>query len=352
MLSTLASMPALVKLIVIAIIFVISNGTLFTKRFKEHSFLKALVSLVAVTSTLLLAEQVLKMFSIEVNILLLLVAGIIIVIVLLATVYSDKFTKTKNETKVKADTLDFEPEMVPISKGSFTMGSYDGNPNEKPPHRVDINYDFEIGKYPVTIGQYKRFVEETVGNYPEWLEEGSDYNVYTGDNDWYKSICLEDDCPIIGVSWHDAKAYVTWLNQKTGKNYRLPSEAEWEYVARSGTKTKWSFGDDASYLNQYAWYGDNSKKTTHKVGTKKPNPWGVYDVHGNVWEWCEDYYVENYKNTSKDGKANFVKKSHVKVLRGGSWFNYDYNARSASRYRLNPTLRDYNVGFRLLRTLP
>jgi len=277
MFTALATIPAIVKLILTAFVFVLSNGTLFTKRFKEHTFLKAMVSLVAVVSTILLGDQLVSMFRAKAEV---------------PTQVVHKTTPT-----MTLPHKEYEPEMVHISKGGFTMGSYDGLANEKPPHRVQINYDFEIGKYEVTIGQYKRFIEETSIHYPEWLEEGNKYNIYTGSEDDYKKKCLEDDCPIMGISWYDAKAYGIWLSEKSGKKYRLPSEAEWEYVARAGSTTKWSFGDDVSNLKDYAWYDDNSDNTTHKVGMKKPNSWGVYDMHGNVWEWCEDGYADSYKDT-------------------------------------------------------
>ena len=329
MLSTLLALPAMLKLIITALIFVVSNGTLFTKRFREHTVLKAIVSLIAVISTLLLGDQ-------------------------LVTMLTPKVTPTTITTQVVEISKheDYEPEMVHIAKGSFTMGSYDGGSDEKPPHRVNIDYNFEIGKYEVTIGQYKRFIEETESNYPLWLEEGNKYNIYSGSDEYYKEMCLEDDCPVMGVSWNNAKAYVKWLSEKTGKAYRLPSEAEWEYVARAGSRSKWSFGDDESTLEDYAWYSKNSDNKTHRVGTKKANTFGVYDMHGNVWEWCEDWYVDSYKHTLKDGKANEEGEKKYRVFRGGSW---DYNSnstRSANRFWDNPTNRVNYVGFRLLRTLP
>lgn len=148
---------------------------------------------------------------------------------------------------------------------------------------------------------------------------------------------LTDNAPIIGISWYDATAYCEWLREKTGENYGLPTEKEWEYSCRAGTKTEWSFGDDEKKLEKYAWYDENSNGTTHEVGKKLPNPWGLYDMHGNVWEWCEDWYYED-----QDGK----------VLRGGSWDNFAYDVRSANRLRNGLDNRNGSYGFRLLRTLP
>jgi formylglycine-generating enzyme required for sulfatase activity len=202
--------------------------------------------------------------------------------------------------------------------------------------KVTIENDFYIGKYPVTIAEYMHFVKDTKSHYPQWLEESSDYHIKTGTNNYYKKMNLTDNVPIIGVSWHDATAYCKWLSKKTGENYRLPTEKEWEYSCRAGTTTKWSFGDDEKELKDYAWYDKNSDRKTHEVGKKKKNPWGLYDMHGNVWEWCEDWYDED-----KD----------TKVLRGGSWGNDAVISRSANRNWVNPSYR-YNVrGFRLLRTL-
>ncbi len=245
-----------------------------------------------------------------------------------------------------------QPALIHIPAGSYTMGSDSGDSDEKPPHKVTIDYDFEIGKYEVSIGEYKKCVTDGGCKQPEWLEKGNSYNIHTGSSDYYKKMCLEDNCPAIGVSWNDAKAYTKWLSQKTGQNYRLPTEAEWEFVARAGSTTKWSFGDDESQLTNYGWYGVNSGSKTHPTGSKKPNPWGLYDIHGNVWEWCEDWYSDNYKNTPKDGTANNKGNKKYRVLRGGSWYNYAIGSRSSYRNWSVPTLSISNVGFRLLRTLP
>ena len=224
-------------------------------------------------------------------------------------------------------------DMVLIKKGSFLMGE---GANRK---KVTIENDFYIGKYPVTIAEYMHFVNDTKKHYPIWLEEGSKYNIETGTDNYYKKMknLTNPNAPIVGISWHDAKAYCEWLSKKRKEEFRVPTEVEWEYACRAGTTTKWSFGYNKKELEKYAWYDENSDGTIHEVGKKKPNPWGLYDMHGNVWEWCEDW-------DDKDKK--------YKVLRGGSWGNGVLWTRSADRRRFDPFNRFNSVGFRLLKTLP
>ena len=222
------------------------------------------------------------------------------------------------------------PAMVKIKAGSFMMGSDNGDKDEKPVHRVDIGYDFYIGKYEVTFDEYDRFCEDTGRKKPS-------------DEGWGRG-----KRPVINISWKDAKAYTKWLSEKTGKKFRLPTEAEWEYVARAGSTTKYSFGDDESNLGSYAWYSSNSNDKTHQVGEKRSNPWGVYDIHGNVWEWCEDWYVDNYNVTPRDGSANYSGAQKYKVLRGGDWSDNASDIRSAVRLRNSMGIMFDVFGFRLL----
>jgi len=225
-------------------------------------------------------------------------------------------------------------DMVTIEAGSFQMGSNDYD-REKPIHKVTIKNSFELGKYPVTVGEYLHFVKATK---KEILEK------------WSKK---KENHPVTDVSWDDAVEYCSWLNEQQKEYvYRLPTEAEWEYACRAGTTTTWSFGDDEGVLKEYAWYSKNSDGSTHEVGKREKNPWGLKDMHGNVWEWCQDDYVDNYKNTPKDGKPYIDKNAKSKILRGGSWFSYAYVTRSSYRNGGDPTNRINDVGFRLLRTLP
>ena len=221
-----------------------------------------------------------------------------------------------------------------LHTNSYEMGSKDGYDDEKPVHTITFDYDFAIAKYPVTFAEYYLYCEDTGVKKPD-------------DRGWGRG-----NRPVINVSWQDAKAYCDWLSKKSGKKYRLPTEAEWEYACRAKTTTKWSFGGDESKLKEYAWYNKNSNSKTHEVGLKKPNDWGLYDMHGNVWEWCEDDWEDNYNSTPRDGSAHKNKKRGSKVLRGGSWvIDADYS-RSAYRDDWVGDYRNGYVGFRLLRTLP
>ena len=220
------------------------------------------------------------------------------------------------------------PEMVVIPAGSFEMGSndYDG---EKPPHRVSIK-SFALGKYEVTQGQWKA----VMGSNPSSFEE-------CGDN-----------CPVEQVSWDDIQQYIQKLNASSGQQYRLPSEAEWEYAARAGSNGKWSFGNDDAQLGQYAWYGSNSGSKTHAAGGKLPNAFGLHDMHGNVWEWVQDYYHDSYSGAPSDGSAWVAGGDQGRrVFRGGGWLIDPAILRSAIRGRYTPDGRNNDIGFRLARTL-
>ena len=220
-------------------------------------------------------------------------------------------------------------EMVGLPAGQFLMGSPDSDPdardNEKPQHQVKVN-SFAIGKYPVTQAQY----QAVMGTNPS-LFQNNPQN------------------PVEKVSWNDAQAFCRKLSQITGKTYRLPTEAEWEYACRAGTTTPYYFGDDANQLGDYAWYIGNSQGTTHPVGQKKPNAWGLYDMSGNVWEWCEDNWHDNYIGAPTDGSAWIENGDDYQIVRGGSWFRDPDVCRSA--YRRSSNRRDdgdSDLGFRVV----
>ncbi|MCA2668449.1 MAG: SUMF1/EgtB/PvdO family nonheme iron enzyme [Microcystis sp. M114S2] len=218
-------------------------------------------------------------------------------------------------------------EMVGLPAGQFLMGSLSGDPNaqshEKPQHQVKVN-SFAIGKYPVTQAQYQAVMGTNRSHFSNNPQN-----------------------PVEKVSWDDAQAFCQKLSQITGKTYRLPTEAEWEYACRAGTTTRFYFGDDANQLGDYAWYIGNSQKTTHPVGQKKPNAWGLYDMSGNVWEWCEDNWHNNYIGAPKDGSAWLTNDNHSQILRGGSWYFNPYYCRSASR-DFNYRRGSSDFGFRVV----
>lgn len=222
------------------------------------------------------------------------------------------------------------PEMVEIPAGSFDMGSNDGEADEKPVHHVAIAKHFAIGKTEVTQAQWHAVM-------------GSDPSYFT---------TCGDECPVEQVSWDDVQAFIQKLNTKTGKNYRLPSEAEWEYACRAGNQQEFCGSDNG---NAVSWTSFNSGSfffnTPHPVATKQANAFGLYDMSGNVWEWVQDTYHDSYTGAPMDGSA-WDGDSSMHVLRGGSW-GYDQKfSRAASRSKFGPNYRYYSYGFRLAKTLP
>ena len=157
--------------------------------------------------------------------------------------------------------------------------------------------------------------------------------------------------PVIFVSWNDAQLYVAWLSKMTGKPYRLLSEAEWEYATRAGTTTIYSFGNDPTQLGDYAWYAANSGGRAHPVGQKKPNAFGLYDVHGNVWEWVEDCFFGFYTGAPSDGSAWVTPNCIFRTARGGPFSGGPRDLRSANRFHGAPVYRVGIVGFRVARPL-
>jgi formylglycine-generating enzyme required for sulfatase activity len=207
---------------------------------------------------------------------------------------------------------------------------------ERPQHRVTIGHRFAMGRFPVTFEEYNRFCEATQRKKPE-------------DQGWGRG-----RRPVINVSWDAAQAYIAWLSQETGKAYRLPSEAEWEYACRAGTTSRYSFGD--AITPHRANYGDSGLGRTREVGAYPANPWGLHDMHGNVWEWVEDDWHENYRGAPADGSAWKETKTgsgpRLCVLRGGSWSGDSSGCRSACRGWGGTDIRVSGIGFRVARTLP
>jgi len=215
-------------------------------------------------------------------------------------------------------------EFVCIQGGTFEMGDTfgDGGSDEKPVHSVTLS-DFCIGKVEVTQAQWEKVM-------------GSNPSNFKG-----------NDRPVEQVSWDDVQGFLQKLNQKSGKKYRLPTEAEWEYAARSGGKQeKWAGTSNENQLGNYAWYNANSGSQTHPVGQKQPNGLGLYDMSGNVWEWCQDWYGSYSASAQRDPQG--PSSGSIRVSRGGSWGNDPRDVRSASRRRWNPGRRYDNLGFRLV----
>ncbi len=267
------------------------------------------------------------------------------------------------------------PEMVTIPAGAFQMGclSYDDScrDNEKPVHRVRIPQPFALSKYEVTRGEFRRFAETTghsTGNSCVTLESGQ-WDERSG-RSWHRPAFDQSDVhPVVCVSWQDAWAYVAWLSRESGKTYRLPSESEWEYAARAGAGSKYGFGNES---NRLCHWGNGADLTagehysgwsfiarcrdghvhTAPAGTFRPNPFGLYDMHGNVWEWVEDCWEDSYHGSPTDDQPWTSGDCGFRVLRGGSWYYGPRSLRSSSRSKNITTFRYSGVGFRVARTLP
>ncbi|MDR0894726.1 MAG: SUMF1/EgtB/PvdO family nonheme iron enzyme [Prevotellaceae bacterium] len=215
-----------------------------------------------------------------------------------------------------------EPEMINVEGGTFNMGSLDGFDNERPIHLVTVS-DFSIGKYPVTQKQWRA----VMGNNPSTSNKGDNY-------------------PVDSVNWGDAQEFCKRLSRATGKQYRLPTEAEWEYAAKGGKKSRnyeYSGSDD---LNEVGWYLGNSGSTTHEVGKLHPNELGIYDMSGNVWEWCSDWYGAYSIDKQKDPTG--APSGSDRVLRGGGWPDFAGDCRSANRSFNAPGYRSSRGGFRVV----
>ncbi len=215
-------------------------------------------------------------------------------------------------------------DLVLIPAGGFVMGSNNGDRDEKPPHRIRISQPFYLGKYEVTQAQWQAVM---------------------GDN---PSHFRGDDRPVENVSWEDCREFCQRLSDHSGRVIRLPSEAEWEYSCRAGTTTPYSFVESTGRLGDHAWYHKHSGQKTHAVGMKQPNPWGLYDMHGNVWEWCGDWYGEAYYADSPGTDPTGPGSGQCRVLRGGSWSIDAHNCRCANRGRNWPDGRLSSSGFRVV----
>jgi formylglycine-generating enzyme required for sulfatase activity len=246
----------------------------------------------------------------------------------------------KDQVPLKAITNNIGMKFVFIPVGRFIMGSENKKfyhfftKDESPAHNVNITRAFYMQTTQVTQGQWKN----VMGNNPSHFKE------------------CGDDCPVEEVSWIDAQKFIAKINEKEDvDNYRLPTEAEWEYACRAGTTTEYSFGDDPEKLDEYAWHPENSEERTHSVATKKPNAWGLYDMHGNVWEWCQDWYDSKYYRFSPEENPQGPNIGTMRVIRGGGcWWGDPSDCRSANRDSAYPDAGhpvQGTQGFRLARSI-
>ena len=230
-------------------------------------------------------------------------------------------------------------EFVLIPAGKFLMGSSgsesDRAENEGPQREVQITKPFYMGKYEVKVSEFREFVKaaqfktdaETNGGAYVWVKDK--WQRKEGVNWMNPGFSQKDDHPVICLAWSDAVEYGKWLAKKTGHAYRLPTESEWEYACRAGTQQAYSFGPDARELSKYEWYVDNSGGKTRPVGQKKPNPWGLFDMHGNVREWCQDWFGKYAAGPAVDPAGPL--RGSVRVIRGGGWSAPAKDLRCAER---------------------
>lgn len=223
-------------------------------------------------------------------------------------------------------------EFILIPPGTFRMGGdkklEQAEDHETPRHLVKISIAFFMGKYEVTQSQWSKIMNNNPSEFKDGIR------------------------PVERVSWNDVQAFIQKLNTKEKTNkYRLPTEAEWEYAARAGSENSYSFGSDANKLDQYGWYRRNSAGETHPVGQLKPNAWGLFDMHGNVHEWCQDWFDRKYYSQSPSHAPLGPSSGLAKVLRGGDWGSEDWYCRCSSRSLSSPDRRSNRLGFRLIRVV-
>ena len=259
-----------------------------------------------------------------------------------------------------------------IPPGTFLMGSPDKEvdalvrdesneywkkyyKSEAPQHRVTISRPFMMGRHPVTRGQFRQFVDAT-DYVPDSVKDGEGgYPLKGGWKktpgvDWHYTpgLLQTDEHPVINVSWNDAVAFCDWLSAEEERQYLLPTEAQWEYACRAGKAGRWSVPDDNQFaLNDYAWYTDSGDYGTHPVGLKTPNAFGLFDMHGHVFEWCRDWYAEDYYGRAPSTDPTGPETGEYRVMRSGSFAALPRNVRSAARNVLESTGRTPFVGFRV-----
>jgi len=291
----------------------------------------------------------------------------------------EEISTSRSDTNIRKG-YEYYPEMIFVKGGSFTMGS-NQQKEAQPVHKVTLS-DFSLSKYPITVAQFAQFVQNT--NYKTEAEQNTG-SIILSINEWEYSNGVNWRCdvkgnihqqtdydhPVIHINWNDANAYCQWISKKTTKNYRLPTEAEWEFAARGGNQSQGFEYSGSNNLNEVAWYHENSGDIkiigsynyeegyknncrTHAVGTKKGNELGLYDMSGNVLEWCKDFYSD-YNNESKINpiiapKGNYSRNSYC-VVRGGDWHSHPLDCRSINRYCLMLWRCSFDIGFRIVQSL-
>ncbi len=254
--------------------------------------------------------------------------------------------KTTSETDLSIDTPDIK--WISVEGGDFLMGSIDGASNEQPVHSVSLN-NFELSKYEITNIQFCDFLNAiqcpSNGEFDEKLYlDISDTDCQINyENNKFNSSVGNENFPVMEVTWHGATAFAQWTNA------RLPTEAEWEFAACGGNLSHQYLYSGNSDINQIAWHWQNSDLHTHEVGTKNANELGIYDMTGNVWEWCSDWYDENYYATSISNNPTGAAMGERRVLRGGSWHSSTDVNRVYNRLSLLPSDSDLYFGFRIAR---
>ena len=257
--------------------------------------------------------------------------------------------------------------MVVVPAGQFLMGSWSGererwrDGREEPQHPVVFNAPFALGRFAVMVDQFETFVKATGHHIPDELRtyENHDWPTRKGLSFRNPGFDQKPRHPVVGVSWDDAVAYCKWLSTITGKYYRLSSEAEWEYACRAGTAMPFWWGesistDQANYDGRRTYDGGGrgeNREGTVPVDRFQPNAWGLYQTHGNAWEWCADNWHRNYRGAPQDGSVWQGGDKSLRVARGGSWIGSPTRLRSAARSEFRPGVRNNILGFRVARTI-
>jgi formylglycine-generating enzyme required for sulfatase activity len=274
--------------------------------------------------------------------------GVALVCLLLLTPAILWLTRDRSRPEPKERTNSIGMKLILIRSGKFLMGSpaqeKDRSDDEGPEHEVEITPAFWMGATEVTTAQFRSFVEKTQYR-TEWEEAKLP-------DTWKQNLLgTTDDDPVVLVTWNDAMKFCEWLSREEGETYTLPTEAEWEYACRAGAETPFFFGErNEDQMRLHAWYLSNSESRPRHVGMKKPNPWGLFDMHGNVWEWCSDGYADYSTEAARNPRGDEM--SINRVIRGGCWNSAMSDCRSASRRQQPRGRASPDVGFRVILRIP